>query len=250
MSQISTSERKITACRSHHETKEDLDAPTSSTNSTSCSSDTAFDLSDVFLSSKCEQGEGATAPHENPAMLQRLASQLEYYFSRYNLSKDIYLQTLRDLNDGCVPVQILANFTKVKSIVSTDLSYQLDENARINAIVSVVKKSYSLKLKIYSIDTSTSKIFSKEIPGTPVKTILALGTVSTDPLDIVASQPSVGMSYSFSRNNQNSGVKVSNTIIIRDVIASVTEADVYALFNTIHSCPPIVGVTRDVANCW
>jgi hypothetical protein len=47
-----------------------------------------------------------------------LARQLEYYFSPQNLLNDTYLQTLRELNDGCVPVSILANFSKVKLILS------------------------------------------------------------------------------------------------------------------------------------
>ena len=47
-----------------------------------------------------------------------LARQIEYYFSSQNLMADTYLQTLRELNDGCVPVSIIANFSKVKTIVS------------------------------------------------------------------------------------------------------------------------------------
>ena len=51
-------------------------------------------------------------------VLSQLARQLEYYFSHQNLSKDTYLQTLRELNDGCVPATILANFAKVKAILT------------------------------------------------------------------------------------------------------------------------------------
>ena len=47
---------------------------------------------------------------------QLLARQLEYYFSTANLSKDTYLSTLRDLNDGYVPLSIIANFAKVQAL--------------------------------------------------------------------------------------------------------------------------------------
>jgi hypothetical protein len=33
-----------------------------------------------------------------------------------NLSKDVYLQMLQQLNDGHVPISILANFTKIQTI--------------------------------------------------------------------------------------------------------------------------------------
>lgn len=49
---------------------------------------------------------------------QALAKQMEYYFSYQNLMVDTYLQTLRELNDGCVPISILANFSKIKTIVA------------------------------------------------------------------------------------------------------------------------------------
>jgi La domain len=54
----------------------------------------------------------------NEVVYRALARQLEYYFSSQNLAVDTYLQTLRELNDGCVPISIIANFSKVKSIAS------------------------------------------------------------------------------------------------------------------------------------
>ena len=45
-----------------------------------------------------------------------LARQLEYYFSTANLSKDTYLSTLRELNEGYVPLSIIANFGKVQAL--------------------------------------------------------------------------------------------------------------------------------------
>lgn len=55
---------------------------------------------------------------KNEVVYRALVRQLEYYFSSQNLAGDTYLQTLRELNDGCVPISIIANFSKVKSIVS------------------------------------------------------------------------------------------------------------------------------------
>jgi hypothetical protein len=56
-----------------------------------------------------------------------LARQLEYYFSQQNLSKDTYLTTLCELNDGCVPLAILANFGKVRLLTRQD-DEQVEEN--------------------------------------------------------------------------------------------------------------------------
>jgi La domain len=55
------------------------------------------------------------AQQQESLLLYTLARQLEYYFSPQNLATDLYLRTLRDLNNGCVPVTILANFGKVRA---------------------------------------------------------------------------------------------------------------------------------------
>ena len=47
-----------------------------------------------------------------------LARQLEYYFCTKNLLHDTYVQTLRSLNDGCVPISILVGFGKVGTITA------------------------------------------------------------------------------------------------------------------------------------
>ena len=60
----------------------------------------------------------ASVTDKNEVVYRALARQLEYYFSSQNLAVDTYLQTLRELNDGCVPISIIANFSKVKSIAS------------------------------------------------------------------------------------------------------------------------------------
>jgi La domain len=121
-----------------------------------------------------------------------LARQLEYYFSPQNLFHDTYLQTLRNLNDGCVPISIVANFAKVQAILSefhrTDGSCKsiypvpsdcamsvamepsskkfipkhqrlyAEEMQRKHAILHVVNQYYTDQLQIYSIDSQTGKV--------------------------------------------------------------------------------------------
>ena len=49
----------------------------------------------------------------------------EYYFSVENLCKDIFLR--RNMNTaGLVPVQVLANFNRVKSLINGDMSVLMD----------------------------------------------------------------------------------------------------------------------------
>eukprot|EP00957_Ditylum_brightwellii_P015246 1148450-Ditylum_brightwellii.AAC.1 len=45
-------------------------------------------------------------------LLRLLATQLEYYFSDHNLSRDTYLRTIMSLNSGYVPSTVLATFAK------------------------------------------------------------------------------------------------------------------------------------------
>mmetsp|Transcript_51234 Transcript_51234/g.123687 ORF Transcript_51234/g.123687 Transcript_51234/m.123687 type:complete len:663 (-) Transcript_51234:159-2147(-) len=51
-------------------------------------------------------------------LYKTLARQLEYYFCTKNLLRDTYVQTLRSLNDGCVPVSILVGFGKAGTITA------------------------------------------------------------------------------------------------------------------------------------
>jgi hypothetical protein len=164
-------------------------------------------------------------------VLQTLARQLEYYFSQQNLSKDTYVQTLRSLNDGCVPVTILASFAKVKTILAGQ-----EEEVRINAILQAAGEHSDLLL-VHSIETETGKIATDATPSSAI-TILAVGTESGEAL-----------------NNDRlhlppSPMPSTNTIIVRDVAPTVTEAEVRALFDDVEGCPGIVSLYADVAYCW
>jgi len=61
-------------------------------------------------------------------LLNLLSKQLRYYFSSNNLSKDIYLKTIMELNSGFVPVVILSGFGNVRKIFDSYGDYSI-ENA-------------------------------------------------------------------------------------------------------------------------
>jgi len=195
-----------------------------------------------------ELSEKEIAQQKEIQQLQALARQIEYYFSAQNLANDTYLQTLRNLNDGCVPVSILANFAKVKAIltppkagskkkVPASLLLQ-EEEARIHAVLQSVNE-YTEMLKIHSIDTATGKIATDETPSSAL-TILAVGAAETrGPLMHAVS----------SSSSLLQGLTETSTIILRDVDPVVNEAEVRGLLDGLD-CPPITRVVSDVANCW
>lgn len=190
--------------------------------------------------------------------LQILARQIEYYLSTENLATDTYLQTLRQLNDGCVPVSILANFAKVTAILTPPappgttqnkgkpaaaaVVLLQEEEARIHAVLQAVNE-YTDRLKIHSIDTATGKITTDETPSSAL-TILVVGvpqplssTTTTTSLTRVSSSASMPLPE-------------TSTIILRDVDPVVTEKEVRGLLEGLQHCAPVVRVVADVGNCW
>lgn len=261
--------------------------------------DTPFERSAALIGTSVSSGDlespklGVVVPTEKELaqqqeslQLQTLARQLEYYFSKQNLATDTYLQTLRDLNDGCVPVTILANFCKVKAILKTTTTPEQqhqkktsaqhksslllqEEELRMHAILQAVNEYYTDLLQVHSIDTATGKIATDDTPSSAI-TILAVGPVvrssntanatATTAVSkelqspgsitalVAASSPS-----SSSLEQQPPPAVVadySNMIILRDVDAVVTDAEVRGLFDDIEECPPVVSVVSDVANSW
>eukprot|EP00761_Pharyngomonas_kirbyi_P012906 gb/GECH01012933.1/.p1 GENE.gb/GECH01012933.1/~~gb/GECH01012933.1/.p1 ORF type:complete len:538 (+),score=124.89 gb/GECH01012933.1/:1-1614(+) len=61
---------------------------------------------------------------EGQALRDAILKQIEFYFSRQNLSKDAYLVSQMD-HDMFVPVEVLANFNLVKTL-TTDVDFILD----------------------------------------------------------------------------------------------------------------------------
>ena len=91
---------------------------------------------DTLNSSTCT----SSSCNESHDHYHDLSRQLEYYFSTANLKVDTYLQTLRSLNDGCVPIPILANFSKVQMIVA-QISNESSSKKESNRIVALSESS-------------------------------------------------------------------------------------------------------------
>lgn len=165
----------------------------------------------------------------------QLARQLEFYFSKTNLSLDTYLQTLQNLNEGCVPVSILANFGKVKTIL-----YTRNEQGRCEDVITAANL-FSNQLQVVSIDTRTGKKREKEDDTATSGTIFAIGTTSGKPIDRpLAAQDSA---------DSSSTTTTCSTLVLRDVHPQAAEEDVRGLF-AFEGCPSIVHIARDVCFCW
>jgi hypothetical protein len=165
--------------------------------------------------------------------LKQLARQLEYYLSTANLAKDTYVATLRSLNDGYVPLSILANFGKVRAI------------ARLDGIEALRKAStdHSDLLEVVRINTNTGKRASKEEEALST-TLEAVGPIGGEPIQLtetaIAPQSPVAAL---------SPPSVQNIVILREVPADVSEEQVRELFS-FETCPSIKSLHLDVANCW
>ena len=194
-------------------------------------------------------------------VLNQLSRQLEYYFSAANLSRDTYLRTLRELNDGYVPAAILANFAKVQRICPHD-SY--------NAVL-LAATDYSEFLEVVNVDKETSQKVSKEEGK---QTLLAIGPRDLKPIELPStavapstlalrnsttavevnidgvSDPSVSIATSQTAAATASPVNsVQNTIILREVPDRVTENDIRELFD-MNMCPPIEHIVEDIPGFW
>jgi len=177
-------------------------------------------------------------PETSMVILERLARQVEYYFSTANLEKDTYLSTLRSLNDGYVPLSIIANFGKVKSIVPYDA---------LNAVRRAAIDCSEL-LEVVHIDTQTGKRLDEETVATSpeVQTLEAVGPKSGEPIPM-SSIHTVPLSPQVVKPINTAPVQ--NTLIIREVPEGTEESRIRDLF-TFEKCPPIQSLHLDVANCW
>ena len=209
--------------------------------------------------------------------LQTLARQIEYYLSPENLATDTYLQTLRQLNDGCVPVSILANFAKVKAILTSCPSPPSsgtttaahakkngggshnnnkakvaaaavqEEEARIHAVLQAVNE-YTDLLQIHSIDTATGTITTDETPSSAL-TILVVGA-PPQPLSSTTTTTTTTTCITRVSSSASMPLPETSTIILRDVDPVVTEAEVRGLLEGVQHCAPVLRVVADVGNCW
>lgn len=180
-------------------------------------------------------------------LLQQLERQIAYYFSPSNLETDTYLRTLQRLNDGCVPVRALANFGKVKGILwaTPSLTKQyLEEEARMEIIVESIQRMEISNLQVEEIDTLTGKTLQQGDERQNKNTIHGIRLKPCSDCNATSFNQ---------KSNTSSSVpdSWSNTILLRDVNPCVTEMQVHELLkNEVITCPPVVSVRRDVANCW
>jgi len=193
-----------------------------------------------------ETNEPSTPPNETETdlsedVLRKLSRQLEYYFSTENLSKDTYVRTLRELNDGYVPATILANFGKVRSL--------LQQRHDIKAVVKAAS-DFSSHLEVVHVDKESSEKVL-EVEGR--QTILAIGPKDSKPIDMPQSirkqQQQQPTSATVNPSSTPSSDSLQNTVILREVPHDVTEDDIRKLFD-FEKCPPIQFVREDVASCW
>jgi hypothetical protein len=232
---------------------EKLDVSLESDLSERSTTNPAPELSDTTISSshastvsseerqRRDDSSGILTHSPSASVLTQLARQLEYYFSTRNLSRDTYVQTLRSLNDGCVPVSILASFSKVKVIVNGD------DESRLHAILQAATE-YSDLLQVSSIETATGKITTDDTPSSAT-TILAIGPAGREPLALGEDKLRKSQSVASISSYESSPGVSTNTIILREVHPDVTEVEVRELFN-FEGCPTIDCIWPDVACCW
>ena len=202
----------------------------------------------------------------------QLAWQLAYYFSPANLAADAYLKTLQNLNDGCVPVNILANFGKIQTILSVTPClrrvYQQDESARVQVLVHAVQLNPDCGLQVVQVNANTGKVVNTNVDdvekdddklrdngaadNSNIRTLLAIRPVPTTQAAVVAAATSTS----------SSSCCFTNCVLLRDVNPSVTEADVQELLERLKvqqqedgssssfCCPPVLRIQCDVAQCW
>jgi La domain len=191
-----------------------------------------------------------------------LARQLEYYFSTANLAKDTYLSTLRSLNDGYVPVSIIANFGKVQALAPLDSAF---------AAVKIAATDFSDLLEVVVVNSDTGKRVLNH-DEKPSKTVLAVGPVSGEPIPmnkfyscalsdaesvssqekdehVVTPATSKSLATSFSSASGRGSNGVQNTIILRETPDGMTEEVVRELF-AFEGCPAIESLHLDLQNCW
>jgi len=197
-------------------------------------------------------------------MHQLLARQLEYYFSTANSDKDTYLSTLRSLNDGYVPLSIIANFGKVQALAPFD--------GALPAVQTAVT-AYSNLLDVVHVDSETGRRLSEEeMDQNPSKkTLLAVGPLSGEPIPMElistalggtspATSPAAAMETPVTTRNiatsllitpgsNSSGGGVQNTVILREAPEGTTEESVRNLFS-FDGCPAIESVHLDLQNYW
>lgn len=103
------------------------------------------------------------------------------------------------------------------------------------------------------LNSETSSVSS--MPGNPKNVILALGTVTGEPITLqdchVAALSPPDQHRRGDDQSTGSGASGSdNTIILREVGPRVTADEVRSVLESDESCPPIISIQNDVSHCW
>jgi hypothetical protein len=222
--------------------------------------DTAVSESTTIATSGTEQQQQQI--EEQRKIIHRLlARQLEYYFSTANLAKDTYVSTLRSLNDGYVPVSILANFGKVQALAPLESAL---------GAIPVAVADFSDLLEVVQIDAESGKRVSAADRGgnkkKAGKTVMAVGPISGEPIPMEQISTSLGgtagtstpvatptsaasMATPTAPPTDASTGNVQNTVIIREAPEGTSEEVVRTLFE-FDGCPSVESVHLDLQNCW
>ena len=219
-----------TALNLQDETVSSSTTTTTGENSQSCSE----------APSSSNQSTVTTLSAPGNEVLQRLGKQVEYYFSTTNLAKDTYLSTLRSLNDGYVPISIIANFGKVRSIAPYD-GFGAVRTAAVD---------FSDLLEVVLINIKTGKrATADELKDSSLKTVEAVGPVSGQPIHPNNRPASSSAPQPPAVPVNSTPSPVQSTIVLREVPRGIDETHLRQLF-TFDKCPAIQSIHQDVANCW
>jgi hypothetical protein len=199
--------------------------------------------------------------HQNDRMHELLARQLEYYFSTDNLSKDTYVSTLRSLNDGYVPLFIIAHFGKVQALAPYESALQA---------VQIAATDFSAFLEVVLVNSDTGKRVPKE--SNSPKTVVAIGPISGEPIPaekigstnttclstgagteavkevLLTPASTKDLAIALSRTPISRSC-VRNTVILREAPDDVTEETIRELF-AFEGCPPVSEAHLDLQSCW
>jgi hypothetical protein len=182
---------------------------------------------------------------DRSTLLNALSNQLVYYFSPANLLKDTFLTGAMNFNSGCVPIEILANFSNIQRMIATFYSnyphvYEQEDFQNLLCHAACGTDNARQYLRVIVVDQFgrfVAKFGEEYISSGELTYSLAIGpSLTTPPLE--SPPPS----------SNETAVK-SNIVILRDVSDQATEDDIRAVF-THPSSTVIKSIQKDVEHCW
>lgn len=183
---------------------------------------------------------------KNEELTKALSTQLQYYFSSKNLSRDTYLNTIMQLNSGFVPISILSGFANVNRIIARTTGGEINlSDLDVQQLLGTSALN-SKALKIVLLDQDGKVLSSYGDDDFEAQkgalTFEAVGSCT----DFIATA-------SDQEESDEDEEKKSSTVILRDVPVNATEEDVRNVFKSegSDSVPPsITRVEKEVGQCW